>query len=243
MFHSLARTLVVNAAYALALGLEPPTVGISLAKPSGKRSRYDGLGLRQIDTVLSAIEPRLVTVTRSRRKGVASVLLAGEGLAEFIANLADFGALWFRRSGGETIIVHRVERDYASATRFVADVDYDDDTDTRRLRAEVERIDAALETADLSFVGRHPIDTGQRRLRRIFNTHDDKARFDLNGRLNGGWWQNLEREERPGIRINGEPVADFDFNAMFLRLAYARAGLEQPSGGLYGTFSAALRWP
>ncbi len=170
-FHSLATTLVANAAYALALGLAPPTVGISLAKPSGKRSRYDGPSLRQIDTVLSAIEPRLVTITRSRRKGIASVLLAGEGLIECIEGLADFGPLAFRLIGGETIIVHRVERDYASASRFVADVDYDDDPETRRMRAEVERINAALETADLSFVGARPVDRAQRRLRRTFNTH------------------------------------------------------------------------
>ena len=158
-----------------------------------------------------------------------------EGLAQCIASLADFGPSWFRhQTGGETIIVHRVERDYASASSLVANVEYDDDTETRRLRAEVERINAALAAADLSFVGRHPVDTGQRRLRRIFNTYDDDTpRFDLNGRLNGGWWQYLEREERPGIRIDGQPVADLDFNAMFLRLAYARAGLEPPSGDLY----------
>ena len=80
-FRLLARTLVANAAYALALGLCPPTVGITLAKPSGKRSRYDGPSLRQIDSVLRAVEPHLVTVTRSRRKGIASVLLPGDGLA------------------------------------------------------------------------------------------------------------------------------------------------------------------
>ena len=197
-FHSLAGALVANAAYALALGLAPPTVGISLAKPSGKRSRYDGPSLRQIDTVLAAIEPHLVTVTRSRRKGIASVLLAGDDLMDCIAGLADFGPLCFRRKGGETIVVHRVERHRKSASRFVADVDYDDDFDTRRMRAEMERINAAIEAADLSFVGTHPIDTGQRRLRCTFNTHDDTPRFDLYGRLNGGWWQNLERADRPG---------------------------------------------
>ena len=67
-YHLLARTLVANAAYALALGLEPPTVGISLATAKCKRSRYDGHEApRPIDTVLSTVEPRFVTITRSRR--------------------------------------------------------------------------------------------------------------------------------------------------------------------------------
>jgi hypothetical protein len=232
-FISAARTIVANAAYALALGLDPPTVGISLAKPSGRRSRYDGPSFRQIDAVLAALAPRLVTITRSRRKGIASVLTPGDELTDCVAGLADFGSACFKEVGGETIFVRRVERDYASDTRRVVNVNYDDTPETLGFRADLERINAAIEAADLSFIGEARVDTGQRRLRRIFNTHDDRPRFDLNGRLNGGWWQNLERERRGGIRIDGEPVADLDFSAMFVRLAYARSGLEPPSGDLY----------
>jgi hypothetical protein len=232
-FHSQARMLVANAAYALALGLEPPTIGISLARPSRRRSRYDGQGLRQINAVLAAIAPRLVTITRSRRKGIASVLMPGDDLAGCVAGLADFGLSSFRLAGGETIVVHRVERDYVSDTRRAMNVEYDDTPETLRFRAELERINAAIDAADLSFAGDVQVDAGQRRLRRIFNTLDDKPRFDLNGRLSGGWWENLERGQRYGIRIDGQPVADLDFSAMFLRLAYARAGLEPPAGDLY----------
>jgi hypothetical protein len=232
-FRLLARTLIANAAYALALGLEPPTVGISLARPSRPRSRYDGQSLRQIDAVLKAVAPRLVTVTRSRRKGIASVLMPGDDLVECVAGLADFGASWFKRADGETIVVQRVVRHYESDSRKKIMIGYDDNPDTLRFRAELERINAAIEAADLSFVGDVQVDIGQRRLRRIFNTPDDRPRFDLNGRLSGGWWENLERGQRHGIRIDGEPIADLDFSAMFLRLAYTRAGLEPPSGDLY----------
>ena len=232
-FHSLARTLVANAAYALALGLEPPTIGISLARPSGPRSRYDGQSLRQIDAVLATVAPSLVTITRSRHKGIASVLTPGDDLVDCVAGLADFGASWFKRAGGETIIVRRVEHDYVSDTRRVVNVDYGDSPETLRLHDELRRINAVIGAADLSFVGDVHVDTGQRRLRRIFNTLDDRPRFDLNGRLSGGWWENLERGQRHGIRIDGEPVADLDFAAMFLCLAYARAGLEPPAGDLY----------
>ncbi len=128
------------------------------------------------------------------------------------------------------ISVHRVERsDYAYKRQIIL-VDYEDTDKTRRMRAELEHINAWLRQADLSFVGGEAsiINTRQRQLRRIFLTYDDQPRFDLNGRLSGGWWQNLKHEKRNGIRIDGEPVADLDFRAMGLRLAYLRAGLEPP---------------
>lgn len=238
-FHALASALVANAAYALALGFEPPAIGISLARPSARRGRYDdnGLSLRSIDAVLSAISPGLVTITPSRRKGIASVLMPGERLMGGVATLltGELGLQrWFRLSdGAETIIVQRVERDYAWDTRRAVKVDYEDNSDTRRMRSEIARINAAIEAADLTFVGDAYVDTGQRRLRRTFNTYDDAPRFDLNGRLNGGWWEVLEREQRHGIRIDGAPVADLDFRAMFLRLAYADLGIKPPPGDLY----------
>lgn len=243
-FHALASALVANAAYALALGLEPPAVGISLVRPSGKRSRYDddGLSLRSIDAVLSAISPSLVTVTPSRRKGIASVLMPGERLVSGLATLlpGELGVQpWFRlRDGAETIIVQRVERDYAWDTRRTVKIDYEDNSATRRMRSEIARINAAIEAADLTFRGDAYVDTGRRKLRRTFNTYDDAPRFDLNGRLNGGWWEVLEREQRHGIRIDGEPVADLDFSAMFLRLAYADLDIEPPPGDLYANILA-----
>lgn len=240
-FNSLARALVANAAYALALGLEPPSVAILLAKPTRRRTRYDGPSLRQINAVLSTIAPGLVIVTRSRRKGVASVLMPGDDLKDCTRRLANLGLSWFRQIGGETIILRRIDKrrlDYASdTTRPRVNVDYRDDLETNRMRAELERINAALAESALAFVGprRLIVDTNQRRLRRIFNTYDNgKApSFEFNGRLYGGWWQTLEREHRPAIRIDGAPVADLDFNAMFLRLTYARVGIEPPSGDLY----------
>lgn len=192
-FHLLARTLVANAAYALALGLEPPTVGISLARPTAARTRYEGQSLRPIDAVLAAVAPRLVTITRSRHQGIASTLMPGEDLKECVAGLADFGVSWFRRVGGDTIIVRRVVHDYVSDSRYFVNINYEDNPETLRLRDELRRINAVIGAADLSFVGDVQVDTSQRRLRRIFNSRDDRPRFDLNGRLSGGWWENLER--------------------------------------------------
>jgi hypothetical protein len=60
-----------------------------------------------------------------------------------------------------------------------------------------------------------------------------RQRFDLSGRLFGGFWQGLQRERRSGIRIDGEPVATLDYSSMFARLAYASKGVRPPAGDLY----------
>jgi len=46
---------------------------------------------------------------------------------------------------------------------------------------------------------------------------------------------NPSRDRRNAVRINGEPIADLDFNSMFLRLAYLEAGIAPPDGDLYAS--------
>jgi hypothetical protein len=70
----------------------------------------------------------------------------------------------------------------------------------------------------------------------MFVIHEDdpeRQRFDLSGRLFGGFWQGLQRQRRVGIRIEGEPLATIDYSSMFARLAYASKGLQPPAGDLY----------
>lgn len=68
-----------------------------------------------------------------------------------------------------------------------------------------------------------------RSLRRIFN-----GNWEQGGRLFGGFWQTMPREDRfRDIRIGGEPVALIDYSQLFLRLAYGEAAVEPPSGDLY----------
>jgi hypothetical protein len=233
-FRALARAIVGNLAYALANDLEPPTVGIALARPTGKRSRYAASSTNNsIADVIDALSPALLAVTRSRRWGIASALTPGDALTAKVRSLAEFGPSWFTVIGGETVILRHKERDYASDTEDARNVEYEDTPETIRFRDEMARINEALASADLRFDGSATINTRNRRLRRNFVTPDGAVRFDLGGRLGGGWWSNLKRRERPGIRIDGRPVADLDFSAMFLRLAYARASLEPPTGDLY----------
>jgi hypothetical protein len=112
-------------------------------------------------------------------------------------------------------------------------IDYEDTEETRQLRAGIERINAFLMAADIRLLDRPHIDTQMRALRRRFQSPDGSARFDRHGRIYGGFWQNMPKEDRALLRIDGEPIADLDFSSMFPRLAYAEAGLEPPSGDIY----------
>jgi hypothetical protein len=69
--------------------------------------------------------------------------------------------------------------------------------------------------------------------RRFIILPEQEISFDQGGRLFGGFWQQLKRERRRHIRIEGEPVAVLDYGSMFTRLAYSEIGAEPPGGDLY----------
>lgn len=120
-------------------------------------------------------------------------------------------------------------------------INYSDTAKTRRLRRQVGEINATLKDAPIS-VNRdtgaaavldgegQPIDPYRRALRRVFNN----GKWNAGGRLFGGFWMNMRREDRFGlIRIGGEEIANVDFSSLFPRMAYARARAEQPAYDLY----------
>ena len=123
----------------------------------------------------------------------------------------------------------RIEREW---------IDYTDTAETNVMRDDMRRINAWLEQSAITFVddGAEPVDVHDRTLRRLFVIHEGDPlgqRFDLSGRLFGGFWQGLQRQRRAGIRIDGEPVATLDYSSMFARLAYASWGVQPPAGDLY----------
>ncbi len=116
-------------------------------------------------------------------------------------------------------------------------VDYDDDETTRLYREQMNRINDWLSRADIyldPYIGSLKcVDGSERFLRRIFNNSSFKA----GGRLFGGFWQSLEREQRyRGIRIKGSPVVGLDYSQMAPRILYGMAGVNPPEGDLYHVF-------
>lgn len=116
-------------------------------------------------------------------------------------------------------------------------IEFQDTPETDRIRSEMSRLNSFLADANLAFIpdGLGLVDTiNDRTLSRRFVVLNDQAiRFDQVGRFSGGFWQNLEKNRRGSLLIEGEPIADLDFEAMHPRLAYLLLGKEWPPGDPY----------
>ena len=93
------------------------------------------------------------------------------------------------------------------------DLEIDDD--------ELERLQVRL-SADLE--DPRQIDMSRRSLYRVFNDPD----LQTGGRFYGGWWQNVPREYRPYLLVNGKRMVEYDFSNQHPSILYAQAGLERP---------------
>jgi hypothetical protein len=234
------RTVIANFAYATAINAEPPAIGISLRTAKQKLTRYDRKGFTGLPTILEALAAAgVLTLRRSAKKGIASQIIPGGTVVESW-RCCRFGPEHFGevKEPRESIVLSKTERNYVDGTVSREPIDYADTVESRRYRAEMQRINTSLAEADLRMEpdGGPPVLTStHRHLCRHFKLPpgEDRQRFDLGGRLFGGWWQGVARERRHAIRINGEPIADLDFAAMFLRLAYLSAGATPPTGDLY----------
>ena len=65
------------------------------------------------------------------------------------------------------------------------------------------------------------VDFNRKTLHRVFLDR----RPDLGGRFYGPWYQNIPKEYRPEIRINGAPTLELDYSALHPNLLYALRGL------------------
>ncbi len=166
----------------------------------------------------SSIAPTPVFAAKVREAGVSP---------------ADFG----RIEGEEVIIVTRKLLGGHGEDLGKEKVDYPETDISRSLRATMRDLNTFLERADVAFIddGQGPVNLRNRVQRRYFVADEGTTSptFALGGRLYGGAWQNLQRERRRGLCIEGEPVAVLDFSSMAPRLAYAKAGVEPPEGDIY----------
>jgi hypothetical protein len=121
-------------------------------------------------------------------------------------------------------------------------VEYSDTPITMLMRAQLEVINQWLERTRIELVipdkdfrqllqrlkrdpERGSLDFSRKRLKRIFNNNS----FEEGGRFYHGWWQEVPREYRKHITINGQPTVELDYSGMHLRLLYAKGGLKLQS--------------
>lgn len=76
---------------------------------------------------------------------------------------------------------------------------------------------------------KQPVDFRRKYLHRVFLDR----RFDRGGRFYGAWYQNIPKEYREWISINGVPVVEPDFPSLHPRLLYSIGGHDIPAGDLY----------
>ncbi|KQU66660.1 hypothetical protein ASC75_08465 [Aminobacter sp. DSM 101952] len=135
-----------------------------------------------------------------------------------------------RRAGAETIILKAKAR----SDRPKLLIDYADTDSTRAMRMGLEAVNALLSKADIRLGEERPMVPVFLTRRFQIDSPEAAHTFDQHGRLYGGFWQSLPKTRRHLLRIEGEPVVDLDFAAMFVQLAYLHAGAAIPNSDPYG---------
>lgn len=237
------EVVVANLAYAV---LSPPPTG-RLAVLTGNDTvgigRYENRALgKPFRSLLGALEgigwlDRTYGFRDEKGRGTASsiapTMVFAAKVLEAGVSPVDFG----RIEGEEVIILTRKLLGGNGEDLGKQWVDYHETDTSRSLRATMQDLNVFLGRADIAFIddGLGPVDLRSRVQRRYFVVDEGETgpTFTLGGRLYGGAWQNLQRERRRGLRIDGEPVAVLDFSAMAPRLAYAKVGVKPPDGDIY----------
>jgi hypothetical protein len=224
-----SATLVAN----LIVATLSPVQYAGLAVPlrNGKLTRYDrkDFNADALRLVIEEVENAgLVSVEeavfKERRTVVAPTSHFRQLVAAYGVSLADIHHL----EGRETIELWAGSRRSGHKTP----VDYMDCREADTMRAQMAEINGVLNNADILLDSQQ---TGPVHLVRKFRVDqpEDACRFDRHGRLYGGFWEDLPKEQRHLLTIHGEPVVDLDFASMFMQLAYCHQGLQPPSGDLY----------
>ena len=113
-------------------------------------------------------------------------------------------------------------------------VDYEDNDQTKAMRAAVQAYNALLSRTFIDIrqlddpwidqkngskllIGRH-----RQRVRRVFN----RSSFDHGGRFYGAWWQACPKVWRREIFINDAPTIEQDYSSLHIALLYSRRGVD-----------------
>ncbi|WP_417820749.1 hypothetical protein [Terasakiella sp.] len=112
--------------------------------------------------------------------------------------------------------------------------EYPDTDETNRFRKELTIINNHLHSFDVNLEGAQDHDFVHRQLVRSFNDMYDGVDFAGGGRLWGGTWQNMSKKDRRSrLMIDGQKIAEVDFNQMMPCLMYTLADKEPPQDDLY----------
>lgn len=227
------RKVVINLITNLAALFETSNDGGVLVVATGQKtkSRYDRSDFAQYllkDTITLLVDLGLIHRTEHVFKKFATTITPTDKLWEAFSNLGS-GSHVSRLDGDEVIVL----KAYINRRWSKPLVDYTETDETIKLRGEMNIINRSLSTAKIEMNSR---EVGSNFLKRYFQIYglDSPEKFNSHGRLYGGFWQNLKKNDRGSIRLNGEGVCDLDYSSMFATLAYWKVGKKPPSEDLYG---------
>lgn len=216
------------AAFELAASSES---GIAISVRREASGRYDRKDIHRDllpDAVKALARMGLLEVTPGEAHTKRTTFRASEALKRRLTAAGVTGGDIGVKRGGETIVLKATTGQRGKKVW----VDYVETPETSRMRVEVDAISAACNMAEIRLDGRLMPPVFMQRVFQIEGA-DAPHVFNRHGRLWGGWWQNLPKDQRHLITIDGEPIADLDFKACFLNLAYARVGCPLPAGDPY----------
>jgi len=118
-------------------------------------------------------------------------------------------------------------------------IDYEDTEQTNQMRDNLHSINALLESrwVDLEVSdkvyeeiaeetekkkNRSDIDFNRKLLKRVFNNNS----FEDGGRFYHGWWQEISKEYRKNITIDGKRTVEVDYSSIHFRILYAEQGVD-----------------
>lgn len=179
--------------------------------------------------------------SKHKRHGDSTVIFPSGRFVKIMAECLVKSLADIRRDaqGEEIVLLKSLRADSEDHWSDSHEVSYDDDCQpANKFRDILKQIQQRLDAASMVVIhGNKPstttgvlIDTKSRRLRRVFT----RQRWDSCGRMYGGWWMPLSKEERlERIVLDGHRVAELDFSSMAVRLAYGLAGVDAPAGDQY----------
>ena len=188
---------------------------------------YDNTYLDRIKGAYNHENPALSRRTRYRPAALLQSLFEKIGIETSDINL---------HQNQECIILRDKGPDALRAT----DLEYEDTNLTCSMRSEVQAynnlmnehyVDVAtlqepftvrevIPKRGKSYTTQHPVDQNHKFKRRIFSRNS----WELNGRWNGGFWQNLPKYMRRDILIDGEPTDEIDYSGLHPSLLALRQG-------------------
>ena len=156
---------------------------------------------------------------KTSRQSKSPKIIADPRLIDFLEKKCGWSLATIGYHNAAETIRMRSKRDTNKKRTFVS---YDDTPDVKRQRQVLQRYNAFMAEQDIQI----PTPVGI--MRDVFmtrRTFTDES-WQLGGRLFGGGFQQLSKEDRRRITINGEPVVELDIKSCHATMAFAHVGID-----------------